>query len=407
MLETTKGNRLHIAIFGNTNVGKSSLINSITGQNLAIVSDVAGTTTDPVSKAMEILPIGPVLLIDTAGLDDCSELGALRIKKSYEVLAKTDIVLLVVDANHNKFSKTEKQLIKRLKIKKIPYLIVLNKIDAQKQLDFESFIQEVGLDRLVFVSAKENVGIESLKEVIINVAQEKEINAGLLDGLINKDELVLLITPIDSAAPQGRLILPQVQVLRDILDRDALAIVVKELQLEAMLKTITQKPKLVITDSQVFDYVDSIIPKDWPLTSFSILFARQKGDLTSLIKGAEAIENLQEGARILVAEACTHYRTHEDIGTIKIPHLLEKYCKKSFNFEHVVGYNFSEDLSKYDLIIHCGACMLNRANMLTRLLRAKESGVPMVNYGLLIAYVNGILLRSIEPFKQLKDSGEL
>ncbi len=405
MLDTPKGNRLHIAIFGKTNSGKSSLINSITGQEIAIVSDIAGTTTDPVSKAMEILPIGPVLIIDTAGLDDNTELGSLRVKKSYEVLAKADIVLLVVDAHYNKLSKAEEQLIKELKAKKIPYLIVLNKIDAQQQLDFENFIQAVGVDRVVFVSAKENVGIEGLKEVIVNIAQEKEADIGLLEELVRAKDLVVLVTPIDSAAPQGRLILPQVQVLRDILDRDAMAVVVKEHQLEQVLKTITEPPKLVITDSQVFNYVDSILPKDWPLTSFSILFARQKGDLDILIKGAEAIEGLKEGDRILIAEACTHYRTHEDIGTIKIPHMLEKHCQKNFKFEHVVGYNFNENLNNYALIIHCGACMLNRANMVTRLKRAQLAGVPMVNYGLLIAYLNGILARSIEPFMKTTKRG--
>lgn len=405
MLDTPKGNRLHIAIFGKTNSGKSSLINSITGQEIAIVSDIAGTTTDPVSKAMEILPIGPVLIIDTAGLDDNTELGSLRVKKSYEVLAKADIVLLVVDAHYNKLSKAEEQLIKELKAKKIPCLIVLNKIDAQQQLDFENFIQAVGVDRVVFVSAKENVGIEGLKEVIVNIAQEKEADIGLLEELVRAKDLVVLVTPIDSAAPQGRLILPQVQVLRDILDRDAMAVVVKEHQLEQVLKTITEPPKLVITDSQVFNYVDSILPKDWPLTSFSILFARQKGDLDILIKGAEAIEGLREGDRILIAEACTHYRTHEDIGTIKIPHMLEKHCQKNFKFEHVVGYNFNENLNNYALIIHCGACMLNRANMVTRLKRAQLAGVPMVNYGLLIAYLNGILARSIEPFMKTTKRG--
>ena len=381
------------------------MINSITGQEIAIVSDIAGTTTDPVSKAMEILPIGPVLIIDTAGLDDNTELGSLRVKKSYEVLAKADIVLLVVDAHYNKLSKAEEQLIKELKAKKIPYLIVLNKIDAQQQLDFENFIQAVGVDRVVFVSAKENVGIEGLKEVIVNIAQEKEADIGLLEELVQAKDLVVLVTPIDSAAPQGRLILPQVQVLRDILDRNAMAVVVKEHQLEQVLKTITEPPKLVITDSQVFNYVDSILPKDWPLTSFSILFARQKGDLDILIKGAEAIEGLKEGDRILIAEACTHYRTHEDIGTIKIPHMLEKHCQKNFKFEHVVGYNFNENLNNYALIIHCGACMLNRANMVTRLKRAQLAGVPMVNYGLLIAYLNGILARSIEPFMKTTKRG--
>lgn len=398
MLETPKGNRLHIAIFGKTNSGKSSLINAITGQNIAIVSDVAGTTTDPVSKAMEILPIGPVLLIDTAGLDDESELGELRVKKSYEVLDKVDIVLLVVDAAYNKLTKLEDQLVRMLKVKNIPYLIVLNKIDAQEQLDFENFIQEVGVERLVFVSAKENVGIENLKEVIINVAKEREADLGLLEHIISEDDLVLLITPIDSAAPKGRLILPQVQVLRDVLDRDAVALVVKEHQLINTIKTLPQKPRIVVTDSQVFDYVNSVLPKDWELTSFSILFARQKGELKTLIQGAQAIEKLKDGARILVAEACTHYRTHEDIGTVKIPMMMEKHCKKKFIFEHIVGYNFNEDLTKYDLIIHCGACMLNRANMLTRLIKAQEAGVPMVNYGLLIAYINGILERSVRPF---------
>lgn len=397
MQNTPNANRLHIAMFGRTNSGKSSLINALTGQNLAIVSDTPGTTTDPVSKAMEILPIGPVLLIDTAGLDDYTELGKLRVQKSMEVLNKVDVALIVIDISKAADLKVEEQLAAQLKERKIPYLLVVNKIDLHKgEIGKLSWISD--RKNIVRVSASNHIGIEDLKKAIIQIAADKIQDIGLLEGLITANDTVLLVTPIDSAAPKGRMILPQMQVLRDILDRDAVAVVTKEDQLTAALNKLAAPPKLVITDSQVFKQVDELLPADIPLTSFSILFARQKGDLAELTRGAQAIEKLRAGDKILVAEACTHYRTHEDIGTVKIPNMLQKYKGCKLNFVHTVGFDFADDLSKYALVIHCGACMINRANMLSRIAAAKEQGVPMVNYGMLIAYVNGILAKSLKPF---------
>lgn len=397
MQNTPNANRLHIALFGRTNSGKSSLINALTGQNLAIVSAVAGTTTDPVSKAMEILPIGPVLLIDTAGLDDYTELGRLRVQKSLEVLNKVDVVLIVIDIASANDLQVEEKLATQLKEKKIPYLLVVNKIDLhQGEIGKLSWLSE--RKNIVRVSASNNVGIDSLKKAIIDIVADKIQDIGLPEGLVQAGDTVLLVTPIDSAAPKGRMILPQMQVLRDVLDRDAVAVVSKEGQLVAALAKLEQPPKLVITDSQVFKAVDEILPKEILLTSFSILFARQKGDLQELLAGAQAIEKLQEGDKVLIAEACTHYRTHEDIGTVKIPKLLQQYTGCQLNFTHTVGFDFADNLSEYALIVHCGACMLNRANMLSRIASAQAQGVPIVNYGMLIAYANGILAKSLKPF---------
>lgn len=397
MQNTPNANRLHIALFGRTNSGKSSLINALTGQNLAIVSAVAGTTTDPVSKAMEILPIGPVLLIDTAGLDDYTELGRLRVQKSLEVLNKVDVALIVIDIASANDLQVEEKLATQLKEKKIPYLLVVNKIDLhQGEIGKLSWLSE--RKNIVRVSASNNVGIDSLKKAIIDIVADKIQDIGLLEGLVQAGDTVLLVTPIDSAAPKGRMILPQMQVLRDVLDRDAVAVVSKEGQLVAALAKLEQPPKLVITDSQVFKAVDEILPKEILLTSFSILFARQKGDLQELLAGAQAIEKLQEGDKVLIAEACTHYRTHEDIGTVKIPKLLQQYTGCQLNFTHTVGFDFADNLSEYALIVHCGACMLNRANMLSRIASAQAQGVPIVNYGMLIAYANGILAKSLKPF---------
>lgn len=397
MQNTPNANRLHIAMFGRTNSGKSSLINALTGQNLAIVSSVPGTTTDPVSKAMEILPIGPVLLIDTAGLDDYTELGRLRVQKSMEVLNKVDVALIVVDMSAENDLQVEDILATMLKEKQIPYLLVVNKVDLpQQEIGKLSWLSE--RKNIVKVSASQNIGIEELKRAIIDIAADKIQDLGLLEDLIQANDTVLLVTPIDSAAPKGRMILPQMQVLRDILDRDAVAVVAKEHQLRAALDKLQAPPKLVITDSQVFKAVDAMLPADVPLTSFSILFARQKGDLQELMEGAKAIERLKNGDKILVAEACTHYRTHEDIGTVKIPAMLQKYTGCKLDFTHTVGFDFANDLSAYALVVHCGACMINRANMLSRMASAKAQGVPMVNYGMLIAYVNGILAKSLKPF---------
>lgn len=398
MQDTPKANRLHIALFGRTNAGKSSLINALTGQNLAIVSHMPGTTTDPVSKAMEILPVGPVLLIDTAGLDDKTELGQLRMEKSIEVLKKTDIALVILDAMKLDNLDVEQEIIEKIKEKKIPYLVVLNKVDLNTSAMWHDLSVLADSKYIVSVSANKTIGIDALKQLIARIGQSKNKDIGLLDGLIKPNDIVLLITPIDSAAPKDRMILPQVQVLRAALDNDAVCITVKEEQLLKTLSILKEPPALAITDSQAFKGVDAKLPTGIPLTSFSILFARQKGDLSELTIGAQSVSKLKNGDKILIVEACTHYRTHEDIGTVKIPNMLLKYTGLDLEFNHVAGYEFSEDIKQYALIVHCGACMINRSNMMSRIEKSKEYNVPIVNYGVLIAYLTGILNRSLKPF---------
>lgn len=398
MQDTPKANRLHIALFGRTNAGKSSLINALTGQNLAIVSHMPGTTTDPVSKAMEILPVGPVLLIDTAGLDDKTELGQLRMEKSLEVLKKTDIALVILDAMKLDNLDVEQEIIEKIKEKKIPYLVVLNKVDLNTSAMWHDLSVLADSKYIVSVSANKTIGIDALKQLIARIGQSKNKDIGLLDGLIKPNDIVLLITPIDSAAPKDRMILPQVQVLRAALDNDAVCITVKEEQLLKTLSILKEPPALVITDSQAFKGVDAKLPIGIPLTSFSILFARQKGDLSELTIGAQAVSKLKNGDKILIVEACTHYRTHEDIGTVKIPNMLLKYTGLDLEFNHVAGYEFSEDIKQYALVVHCGACMINRSNMMSRIDKSREYNVPIVNYGVLIAYLTGILNRSLKPF---------
>lgn len=398
MQDTPKANRLHIALFGRTNAGKSSLINALTGQNLAIVSHMPGTTTDPVSKAMEILPVGPVLLIDTAGLDDKTELGQLRMEKSLEVLKKTDIALVILDAMKLDNLDVEQEIIEKIKEKKIPYLVVLNKVDLNTSAMWHDLSVLADSKYIVSVSANKTIGIDALKQLIARIGQSKNKDIGLLDGLIKPNDIVLLITPIDSAAPKDRMILPQVQVLRAALDNDAVCITVKEEQLLKTLSILKEPPALAITDSQAFKGVDAKLPTGIPLTSFSILFARQKGDLSELTIGAQAVSKLKNGDKILIVEACTHYRTHEDIGTVKIPNMLLKYTGLDLEFNHVAGYEFSEDIKQYALIVHCGACMINRSNMMSRIDKSREYNVPIVNYGVLIAYLTGILNRSLKPF---------
>ncbi len=395
MNQTPRGNRLHIAIFGRRNVGKSSLINALTNQDIALVSDVAGTTTDPVYKAMEILPIGPVLIIDTAGIDDVGTIGALRIQKTKEVLNKTDLALIVTDSGIN-IGDYEKELIKIIEDKNIPIIIVKNKSDVIKNTVIDS-MKPAYTFPVVSVSAKTGEGIHQLKETIIATAP-KEIEISLMGGLIKKGDVVVLVTPIDSAAPKGRMILPQVQVIRDILDHDAFMVVCKETELVDALSRLKQPPNLVVTDSQAFETVEKILSKEVPLTSFSILFARYKGDLTELVEGAKAIENLKPGDHILIAEGCTHHRQDDDIGTVKIPRWLEKQVGGKLEYTWVAGTAFEEDLTKYKLIVHCGSCMHNRREMMHRINRAKSAKVPIVNYGVLIAEVNGILDRTLEPF---------
>lgn len=395
---TPQSIRVHIGLFGKRNAGKSSIINAITNQSAAIVSDVAGTTTDPVFRPMEILPIGPCVLIDTAGLDDVGELGELRISKSLDVLEKTDIALLVVDCQIG-ISKEDLTLIEKFSDKNIPHILVLNKIDTIKN---HSEILDITKNKVkcpvVSVSSTDKIGIEDLKNEIIRVLPKDSTEFKLVSDLIEPNDLVVLVVPIDKAAPKGRLILPQQQVIRDILDTGAISIVTKEDSLKETLSSLGKKPKLVITDSQVFPKVDKDTPKDIPLTSFSILFARQKGDLKELINGAYALENLKDGDKVLMAEGCTHHRQTDDIGTVKIPNMIRKKTGKNITFEFSSGVSFTEDINKYALVVHCGACMMNRAGMLSRIEKAKSFNVPIVNYGILIAYVKGILERSLELF---------
>jgi len=400
--DTPRSERVHIALFGMRNAGKSSIINAITNQETAIVSEVKGTTTDPVYKAMEILPIGPCVLIDTAGLDDEGELGELRKKKTLEVLNKTNIALVVIDSSTGLTSQ-DKFIIQQVKAKKIPVIAVLNKMDIT--LVNDEFTEDIKkqLDiPIVFVSSTTKKGIKELKDKIISMTTVEEEKFKILGDLIRPGDFVVLVTPIDKAAPKGRLILPQQQTIRDILESDAIAIVTKEHELKETLENLGKKPSLVITDSQVFLKVAADTPKDIPMTSFSILFARYKGDLVELIKGVKAVEKLKDGDKVLVSEGCTHHQQSDDIGRVKIPRWLRQITGKQLIFEYTSGVTFTEDVKKYALIIHCGACMLNRAAMLNRIDAAKEFSVPMVNYGILIAYVQGILDRALEPFPLAK-----
>lgn len=391
--------RIHIGLFGKRNAGKSSIINAISNQNIAIVSNVAGTTTDPVFRPIEILPIGPCVLIDTAGLDDEGTLGELRINKSLDILNKTDIGLVIVDASKG-ISKEDLHIINLLKEKKIPHILVLNKID--KISDKKEVVQSAKLKvscPISLVSSVTKEGIDKLKENIVSNVDYENDNLQLVSDLIKEDDLVLLVIPIDKAAPKGRLILPQQQVIRDVLDSNATAIMTKENTLKETFDSLNKRPNLVITDSQAFEVVSKYTPNDIPLTSFSILFARQKGDLKELIKGAQAVDNLKDGDRILIAEGCTHHRQSDDIGTFKIPNWLKKYTGKDLIFEYSSGVSFTEDINNYNLIIHCGGCMMNRATMMNRITAAKNSNIPIVNYGILIAYLKGILPRALQPIK--------
>lgn len=396
MYRTPAGNRLHIGIFGRRNTGKSSLINAITGQDLAIVSEIAGTTTDPVYKAMEILPIGPCMLIDTAGIDDEGALGLERIKKTQAVIRKTDVGIIVVNPD-SEIGKFEQDLAKIFYDKKLPVIFVVNKSDLPGMRAKEHFLK----NSLVFieVSSKTKQGIEDLKNKIMEITPANWSPIPLLADIINEKDVVVLVCPIDSAMPQGRLILPQVQVLREILDVNASAFVCKETELINVIESLKEKPKLVITDSQVFEVVRDILPIDIALTSFSTVFARHKGDLSAYIQGVRAIENLADGDEILIAEACTHHVQPEDIGRTKIPTWLMNYTKKELHYEVTAGGDFPDDLSKYKLIISCGGCMVNRREILARIEKAKSQNVPITNYGILMAYLSGILQRIVEPFK--------
>ena len=397
MNQTPSANRTHIGIFGKRNAGKSSLINAITGQNYAIVSDVLGTTTDPVLKSMELLPLGPVVIIDTPGLDDEGELGALRIQKAYQILNKTDIAVLVIDASFG-VTKEDSEILKRIHEKEIPCVIVVNKSDICPNCNLED-LPLPDSDSAILVSSKTGEHIHELKELLAQQASQDTIQKSIIADLLNPLDFVVLVVPIDSAAPKGRLILPQQQTIRDILEAKASAIVVQETELAETLNSLGKKPKMVITDSQVFKKVSAVTPDDILLTSFSILFARYKGNLKTLVDGASALDSLKDGDRILISEGCTHHRQCDDIGTVKLPNWIRNYTKKEVEFEFTSGTEFPLDLSSYKMIVHCGGCMLNEREMKYRLKCAEDAKIPITNYGTCIAYINGILNRSLEPVK--------
>lgn len=391
--ETPSANRIHIGFFGKRNSGKSSLVNAVTGQDLAVVSEIKGTTTDPVYKSMELLPLGPVMIIDTPGIDDEGALGELRVKKSRQALNKTDVAVLVIDSICGK-TKEDEELIELFVEKKINYIIAYNKADLLAQELPET-------DNAILVSAKTGHNIETLKERIAALAVTEEPKQKLVGDLINPSDFVVLVTPIDKAAPKGRLILPQQQTIRDILEAGATAIVVKESEFRETLEILGKKPKLVITDSQVFAKVSSDTPKDIFLTSFSILFARYKGNLEIAVKGARALEFLQDGDTVFISEGCTHHRQCDDIGTVKLPRWIKDYTHKQLNFKFTSGTEFPDDLSEYKLIVHCGGCMLNEREMKYRQKCALDQHVPITNYGILISYMQGILERSIAIFPHI------
>ncbi len=395
MNQTPKGERTHIALFGRRNAGKSSLINAITGQDLSIVSDVKGTTTDPVYKAMEILPLGPVMLIDTPGLDDDGVLGEERIHKARTVLNKTDIALIVSDgAEASRDFSFERDVLDLAKKKNIPSIVVLNKQDTWQ--DIESAVAPLGD---ICVSAKTGYHIHELKEMIATKVPADDMTGQLVGDLLSPSDFIVLVVPIDSAAPKGRLILPQQQVIRDVLESGATAIVCRDTELSDTLSHIGQKPRLVITDSQAFESVASDTPQDIPLTSFSILFSRYKGDLQTQIDGVRALEHLKDGDTILMAEGCTHHRQCDDIGTVKLPRWIREYTGKDLRFATCSGGTFPEDLSRYRLIVHCGGCTLSKREMAFRIAEACDQGVPIVNYGTLIAALKGVLERGVSPLK--------
>lgn len=395
---TPSGERIHIGIFGRRNAGKSSVINAVTGQELAIVSNVKGTTTDPVYKTMELLPLGPVMVIDTPGIDDEGELGALRVKKSYQVLNKTDIAVLVVDGTIGK-TDCEEALIRRFQEKNIPWILVYNKSDLLPSADFPLSSNEI------LVSAAKKTNIYELKERIASLKPEDTHKYPLISDLIQPLDLVILVIPVDKAAPKGRLILPQQQTIRAILERGALSLVVRDTELSETLERFHKQnihPRLVITDSQAFSKVSAVTPKEITLTSFSILFARYKGDLEAVTKGVAALKNIQDGDKILIAEGCTHHRQCDDIGTVKIPSMIRKFTGKEPEFFFTSGTEFPDDLTDYQLVVHCGGCMLNEREMKYRISCCQDQRVPITNYGILMAQATGILKRSLAPFPEIQ-----
>ena len=426
MNETPSADRVHIGFFGRRNAGKSSIVNKVTGQELAVVSDVKGTTTDPVSKAMELLPMGPVVIIDTPGIDDEGHLGELRVRKAKQVLNRVDVAVLVVDATVGKTSVDE-ELIRIFKEKEIPYLVVYNKADLLKTKDGNQFSSENKLnqnthagtvkensvsqkqdheiqntEQSIYASAATGQNIYELKERIASLAVTDELKLRLVGDLLDPSDFAILVVPIDKAAPKGRLVLPQQQTIRDVLEAGAAAIVIKEDELSNTLETLGKKPKLVITDSQVFARVSKETPEDIWLTSFSILFARFKGNLKAAAAGAAAIDRLKDGDKILISEGCTHHRQCDDIGTVKLPRWIRNYTGKDLEFEYSSGREFPEDVTKYSLIVHCGGCMLNEREMRYRQKCALDQEIPITNYGIAIAYMQGILKRCVEMFPDVR-----
>ena len=402
---TPSGERVHIGIFGKRNAGKSSIINALTGQSLAIVADVPGTTTDPVQKAMELLPLGPVVMIDTPGLDDEGALGELRVKKAYQMLNKSDIALLVVDGRTG-FTDEDLRILRRIIDKKIPYVTVLNKSDLVPEEERSKVIaalpEDAGIDasRVMWVSAADGTNIYELKDLIGTLAPEEDPDHRIVGDLIEPGDLVVLVVPVDKAAPKGRLILPQQQTIRDILESDAAAVVVKENGYKEIFSSLSERPRLVITDSQVFGRVAKETPADVPFTSFSVLFARYKGELWSMVDGAHAIDGLKDGDSVLISEGCTHHRTCEDIGTYKLPKWITEYTGKKLDFDFTSGTEFPVDPERYQLIVHCGGCMLSEREMKYRIKCAADAGVPMTNYGTAIAHIHGILDKSLEVLRR-------
>ena len=387
---TPSGERVHIAFFGRRNAGKSSLVNAFTGQSLAIVSDVKGTTTDPVSKAMELLPLGPVQIIDTPGIDDVGELGALRVEKTKQVLRKTDLAIVVLDATAP-MDQADQALLDLIKARELPHILAFNKADLLEAVPKSR-------ENIIYVSAKTGCHIHELKELAASLAQAAAQERPLVRDLLDPGDTAVLVVPIDKSAPKGRLILPQQQVIRDVLEAGASALVCRDTELSQTLAALAAPPKIVITDSQVFGKVDKLVPPAVPLTSFSILMARYKGDLPLTVAGVAALKTLREGEKVLIAEGCTHHRQCEDIGTVKIPKWLEGYTGKKFQYAFTSGGEFPEDLSSYALVIHCGGCTLNPKEMAARQRLAREQQVPITNYGVLIAALHGILPRALAPF---------
>lgn len=398
MNSTPNANRKHIAVLGKTNAGKSSLINRFLGQEVSLVSEKEGTTTDPVQKAMELIPVGPVLIIDTAGFGDKSELGEVRVKRTLDILKRTDVAIYLFDINDIDLEEF-KEAKRNFKKYNVPYVVVINKSDSVNENILEEL--QIKFKDSIFLSSNTGEGIELLKEKLIEILKEEEEELPIVGDLLPYNSKVILVVPIDSEAPKGRIILPQVQCIRDCLDHGIKSYVVRDTELESALEEL-EGVDLVITDSQAFKEVDRIVPKNIKLTSFSMLFARQKGDFEEFIKGALKIKDLNKDSRVLIAESCTHNVSHEDIGRVKIPKLLNKYVGADLTYDHSIFHDFPEDIDKYDLIIHCGACMINRKTVINRVKQCKEKNVPITNYGIVLAYLNGILERSLSLFNTKK-----